>query len=90
MNRVARTRLSRLDDDALVELARDGENDAIEVLLERIAASGVTVHEISEGRYVCKGRRRLTNSHQTASPSMSASASPQLGTSPVAIGSAPA
>ena len=54
----------------------------IEKLLERIQASGVTVHEM-DGKYVLKGRRR-----QVAQPGMSSShgASPQPGTSPITSG----
>ena len=60
-------------------LGLDGRHPK-EALIERISACGVTVHDLGGGKFVCKGRRRLTNSHQTSSPSMSASASPQPGT----------
>ena len=52
-------------------------------LLERVASSGVTVHEM-DGRYVVKGRRR-----QVAQPGLSGGShgnSPQPGTSPVTSG----
>jgi hypothetical protein len=61
-------------------------------LLERIAASGVTVHEMGEDKFILKGRRR-----QVAQPGLSSpAASPQLsglaapfGSSPVMAASAP-
>ena len=60
-------------------------------LLERVAASGVTVHEM-DGKYVLKGRRRQSSSQpQTNSGSASLNATP--GGSPVVTGlasSAPA
>jgi hypothetical protein len=57
----------------------------IDTLLERVTRSGVTVHEM-DGRYVLKGRRRLSVSQAgTGSPSIGTS--PLSGTSPV--GSAP-
>lgn len=37
------------------------ESYPIECILQRAADSGITVHEMDQGRYVCKGRRRKAN-----------------------------
>ena len=53
-------------------------------LLERITASGVTVHEMGEHRYVCKGRRRQSM-QGPGSGGASATASPVFGPTPAGL-----
>ena len=71
-----------------VRLFKLEETYPMEGLLERIASSGITVHDMGDGKYVLKGRRR-----QVAQPGMasggSTGASPGTSPSNALIGSGP-
>lgn len=64
-----------------------------EALLERVAASGIVAHEVAEGKYVLKGRRR-SDAPATAVPAPpikvgSAPAATAVPAPPIKVGSAP-
>ena len=68
--------------DQYVRVFRLEATYPMDALLERVTASGVTVHEM-DGKFVLKGRKRQTVSHPGYSGSLSQASSPKLGASPV-------